>query len=535
MVYYNDAGDVVRREVWDGSGTRRVTYEASYDYGALGALQWDRDAGGRKTLYTSYDALERVTAFRYADTDEGEDYTYDYDASGNVIRFSTPEGTWIERTYDALGNVITRNENGRVTRYEYTEDGLLEWTVQDAVTMADGGSAYPVTQNVYDERRRLVEIRRGWTSDAGIKPLADEMETVRKITLDENSDTVAIANVQSDVVMTRDINGNGILDEEEVDRQGRVKKVKDLLGRITTTAYTNAGEISTKTDALGNITTFKHDGEGRDAGRTLADEVNDTAKTYTREGWLKTKRDGAGNTLEWTYSAIGELEQIAVNGIPARRILSRDALGRIVSVEENSNSTAPVRTDYEYYPDSNRLYKERVTVEDLTYEIAYTYDADGRLKQIVYPSGREAGYTYTAQGYVDTIMYDGSEAAAYTYDGERVSCKTLGIGIVTCDYGSDWRDYLSSVTVRTAGGVTVDRRYQRKADGRIVEIEDLLKPAESVQYVYGDDLGQSTQGYRLMRVLEGGEQKETFFYDIMGNHAGAVSETPFPVIDDAVI
>ena len=133
----------------------------------------------------------------------------------------------------------------------------------------------------------------------GAETVGVSPETVRKVTFDDNSVTTDITDVNNKKALDRDANGNGEIDLAEMDLRGMIRSVKDLLGRITSTAYTDGGDVDTKTDAENNTTDFKIDEAGRDAGRTLADTVNDTVKTYTAEGYLASKTDGNGNTLQW--------------------------------------------------------------------------------------------------------------------------------------------------------------------------------------------------------------------------------------------
>lgn len=159
--YYNESGDVIRKETFDAGG---ITDVDTYTYTANGSLlthRYERSETGRWTKVTcTYNAAGYCTSYTWTDSDGANSTdTYRYDNAGNCIYEKigrSDEGgadTVIERAYDAYGKLIreettkgeehylstwTYNAAGRCiaetyegnerkssVTYEYSADGLL--------------------------------------------------------------------------------------------------------------------------------------------------------------------------------------------------------------------------------------------------------------------------------------------------------------------------------------------------------------------------------------------------------------------------
>jgi RHS repeat-associated protein len=83
---------------------------------------------GAKSIGYAYDALDRLTRFTDAN---GNVLQYDYDANGNLITLTYPDGKKVTYTYDADNRLATVTDwVARVTQYTYDADSRLVKTVR---------------------------------------------------------------------------------------------------------------------------------------------------------------------------------------------------------------------------------------------------------------------------------------------------------------------------------------------------------------------------------------------------------------------
>jgi RHS repeat-associated protein len=93
----------------------------AYTYDPNGNLLTVKDEKG--TISRQYDKLNRVT--QYTDT-QGNTLKYAYDAVGNLITLTYPDGKQVHYEYDAADQLITVTDwANRATRYDYDKNGRL--------------------------------------------------------------------------------------------------------------------------------------------------------------------------------------------------------------------------------------------------------------------------------------------------------------------------------------------------------------------------------------------------------------------------
>jgi len=110
---YDAAGRLTRWTDPDGS--------VAYTYDPNGNVLTVKDAKG--TISRQYDKLNRVT--QYTDT-QGNTLKYAFDAVGNLITLTYPDGKQVHYEYDAADQLITVTDwANRVTRYDYDKNGRL--------------------------------------------------------------------------------------------------------------------------------------------------------------------------------------------------------------------------------------------------------------------------------------------------------------------------------------------------------------------------------------------------------------------------
>ncbi len=154
--------------------------------------EYDYDANGNRVAYTgpegtvaaTYDAQDRLltygsNSYTYNDhgqltskTDAGGTTSYNYDELGNLLSVTLPDSTLIEYIIDALGRRVGKKVNGALVR---------QWTYQDRLNpVAEyDGSGTLIQQFVYATRMNVPDlIIRGGTT---YRVIADQVGSVRRI------------------------------------------------------------------------------------------------------------------------------------------------------------------------------------------------------------------------------------------------------------------------------------------------------------------------------------------------------------------
>ncbi|MCI0589387.1 MAG: hypothetical protein L0323_21430, partial [Planctomycetes bacterium] len=174
-----------RRSVFDGLGrlTREITdlrvggegggaidtsnpqnpdgeIRLGYRYDQNSRLEAVIDDAGAETVH-AYDAKDRKTGTTYADATA---HVFVWDRDDNLVHVTDPNGSIIEKTYDAL-NRLTRTEVTRASGVEGTTletfeyDGLSRLTRAEDDNGVAGGGALETSEFVYDSLSRPIEER----------------------------------------------------------------------------------------------------------------------------------------------------------------------------------------------------------------------------------------------------------------------------------------------------------------------------------------------------------------------------------------
>ncbi|MBM4460396.1 MAG: DUF11 domain-containing protein [Chloroflexi bacterium] len=177
--YYDAAGRPAR--LTDGVGAEIIRYA----YDSVGRLSKETKGNGTYTTY-AYDAASQLLHMvNYAPDGAVQsrfDYTYDingnrtsmttlagttsyqYDAIGQLVDVTYPNGRHMVYTYDAEGNRVTVSDNGAATAYavnnmnQYTQVGGATYTYDADGNMTSRTDATGMTTYQYDAENRLVRV-----------------------------------------------------------------------------------------------------------------------------------------------------------------------------------------------------------------------------------------------------------------------------------------------------------------------------------------------------------------------------------------
>ena len=473
-------GGVVR-QVYDAGGriVRRTTalgFSMEHDYDAVGNVVRTRAPGNAETLFER-DGAGRLTAMTDA---EGGRWIFDLDGKGRILRKGTPDGREERWTYDGTDRALTWTEPGgaqwsydwtptgdlgqvtdplgQVTRYEYDGGGRLH-----RATDSEGR----ITSWLFDSMGRLLERRmpagevERMTYDARglVSQRTDFDGEVTRYAYDEGGRRVQLELPSGEIVRTA------------YDTAGREVRVEDSRG-TTLMDRDVRGRVLRWEGPRGDVLTRQYDLDGR-----LAESTTDagTARyTYNGRSELTRIQDPDAHTYDITRDRLGRATAISLPD-GSRRTRIYDAVGRVVRIT-HQDAQDVVRVDLAYtYNASGRVAQ---VVEDDGRTVAYTYDANGRVleERITTPGGgvETIQYAYSPTGNV-TRRIDGQGARDFRYDAND---RLLDDGRFT---------YTWDASGRLIGrrGQGIDETWRYDGQGRLVAVERVGQPA--VEYAYDHD------------------------------------------------
>ncbi len=211
---------------------------------------------------------------------------------------------------------------------------------------------------------------------------------------------------------------------------------------------------------------YKIDDKGR-VYQVISPDTGTTTYGYDPAGNMTSKTDAKGVTISYVYDALNRLTNISAdNGIAYSYDTCLNGKGRLCNMTDASGTTA-----YEYTA-KGQIKKETKVINSVQYVTQYTYDQNGNLKTMTYPSGRVITYNYSNDHVVSVLNNAVSLATNINYKpfGGMTSL-TYGNGISgTIGYDNQYR-----VTSITAGAVMNLSTYQYDNNSNITNITSQSK------------------------------------------------------------
>ena len=499
-------------------------------YDGAGRLVAETDAAGTVTR-TSYDARGRVTRVVQNCTDTGTTVPAD-PAWRACAGTGTRDATWnltTDTAYDARGNRVQETApNGRVTRYVY--DGL-----DRLVQQVENWAASPTlpTQNVttdyaYDAAGRQVAVRAPSPAGGTSVTITAYDSLGRAVT--------AIANC-SDV--------------------------------ITPANWWQCTGTATPSASVNVVTTYAYDGAGNRVAVTAPDPSatsgSSTATTTTRYAYDTANRlcrvlENAGLDLQsladpcstavtgtattnvstrYTYDAAGRLATM-VDGNGHTTAYGYDSRGRMTTLQDADPGSTPLVWSYDDVAGTKSQRNRTDTRPGPVFSAGWAYDGAGRLVSRTYLDSagatRTTAYTYDAAGFLASAS-DGASSIAAVNDrlGRPVTVTVSGDAAATTTYS-----YSFTAPARTdaSGAYTM----QVDAFGRLTSLTDPIHgspftwaygPGGQVQTFTMPNGNAASYAYdalgRLLASATGARASYTYAYNQAGSRlseASAVTGDP---------
>ena len=231
--------------------------------------------------WASYDAFGRVLT----QTDANHNTTtYTYDEQERSVTMDMPEGVSVKTVHNREGETFTvRDGNQVTTTYRYDANGNLKTT---EVLLRDGTTVV-TSENAYDAAGRRIDA-----FDGNRARTHYEYDAANRI-----------------LISTVDADGLKLQTKFQYDSKGQVIRETDPNGTVTETHYDLKGEV------LRQIVDAVPVG---DDGLPLPGEVGkhlelETKFAYDARGKQLTVESPAGKTTQYTYDALGRLNQTIVD------------------------------------------------------------------------------------------------------------------------------------------------------------------------------------------------------------------------------
>ncbi|MFN7939163.1 MAG: RHS repeat-associated core domain-containing protein, partial [Bryobacteraceae bacterium] len=486
--------------------------------------------------------------------------TYGYDAYGNRVSYTDPEGRTTASTYNSYGQMLTQTDaRGNGTSYTYDELGRRA-TMRDAGnglwTYAYDGNGNktaevdPLNRTTgyeYDAKNRLTKTTYPDSTftqtayDFRDKPLTvtDQLGRVTKNEYDLAGQlkkvTYAFGTADAgSVEYTYDLAGRRLTEKDErgnvttsaYDDAGRLVSVTNAQGKVKSFAYDDADRRTSSTDEKNRVTVFEFDGRRRNTKVTYPD-AKFVTQVFDGLNRLTSRTDQDNRVTVWGYDKVSQLTQVtdALNQLTSygydlagNKIRQTDANGHVTSYEYDALNRRTRRTlpagQYEaftYDAVGNMVTRRNFNAKTTT----HAYDSMSRLLSMT-PDASLSGqtpimFTYSGSGKRLT-MADASGTTTWTYDfRDRVKTKATLQGTLT--YGYHPNSLVASVVSSNANGVNVSYAYDS-----LNRLQTVTDQVGATSFTWDDAGNPATMAYPNGVV-------HTFGTDVM-DRMNAVTKTP---------
>ena len=505
VVYQLHPNGVVSRRVVDGP-RNDVADTTTFDYDSGGRLLRITNALGHVTQLQNHDAYGRAGRIVWA-SGLVSDFTY-HPRGWLKSRRDLVDGTWRTTTFshDRAGQLILAEQAGGA-RLGFSYDGAHRLTrVTDG---ADGTLSYQFDAASNVTARQIWQATAPATLLQPISPvLAPEpcAPTSPYVLCPRNPALVPVPppspTTAEDLLVARQ--------SLEYDALGRVTRLIGGSGQATRLAYDRSDRLTDLHDGRNHRTRLQHDALDRPVATT--DAMNGVAQLeYGRDDLLTGARDPNGNATRYTRNGFGEVVRVdspdtgtttfqydtagnVIRKVDARGVASTfsyDALNRLREARRGADVPETFQYDvarpgqlwrvtdaagvHEFtHNAAGELTSRRDVVAGRSLATAWTYDPQGRLSRIIYPSGLNIEQRYDATGRVSDI-----DAWSPSWSRRPVVSvvKRLPFGPpASLHYGNgDIREVerdLDYRPVRLVSGAGLSQTFQYDAAGNITAISD---------------------------------------------------------------
>lgn len=395
-----------------GSGSYVHTYDSGYLW-----LVTDPDL-----YYNEYNFYDTAVAKPTAVFDKrGEVTIFSYNAMGQVIQKTTPLGFDWFYSYTSFNDVddVTSPVSGEYIDYIYDGNGRLIQVTQN-VTSSTTRDVVKITYDGYGQIDTVEDALKRIT-DYDYNPRGELDQVLQP-------DYAAKYYAYDDYSRLTDAYDNAVnTTVNTYDETGWLIQVQNPDLTTTSYEYDDNGNRTDFYDELSRHQTWLYDESGRMIKHTNA-RGDENEYTYYQPGWIDTHENGNGNFLDYTYTSRGDL--LALSHLDGGiEYWVRDEDGRVFRHELDLFLGAGY--DEYTYDDDGRLTNINYPT---TADVTFTYDDANRREQMVDGTGT-TNWDYDLAGQLtDLDTPQGQIDYSYNDDGTRATMTEVGLGTMTYDW-----------------------------------------------------------------------------------------------------
>ncbi|MBL0141790.1 MAG: RHS repeat protein [Betaproteobacteria bacterium] len=296
-----------------------------------------------------------------------ETTTYDHDFTGQLVKVTLPDASFIEYGYDDAHRLVSMRD-GLGNRIAYTLDGAGNRTAEQAYDV--GNTLARAHTREFDSLGRLYRDIGGTTPASQVTQQGYDANNNLVSTLDPLGRTTA----------------------QLYDARDHLTEVRDPFNGAaspTRYAYNGQDQLTQVTDSKGLATSYAVNGHGEMLAQSSPD-TGSTGFSYDAASNLKSRLDARGVQAAYTYD---ELNRITLISYPDETVsygydTCANGIGRLCSLADRTGTTSWA------YDLRGRVTSKSQTVAGLTQGVAYAWNAAGQLLRLTTPGGQVVDYTY---------------------------------------------------------------------------------------------------------------------------------------------
>ena len=493
-----------------GSAETPLKDLTQFSYDGTGALSEITNALGQKTQITAhlpgglpetiidpngvvtnlaYDPRQRLLSSAITTSAGVLTTAFAYDAAGNLITVTLPDGSALTDSYDAAHRLIGIADlfNNSIA---YTLDGLGDRTL----TQVENSSSAVTQQHsgIFDALGRVLQDIGG-------------VGQTTSYTYDNNGNAVSITDPLTHVTQQA---------FDALNRLSQVTQPSPVGGTIVTT-YDAHDRPLTVTDPDGNVTSYVYDGFGDVIEQTSPDSGT-TLYYYDADGNLTKEEDADKVVTTYSYDA---LDRVLTTRYPADSTenvaYTYDQSGHGFGTGRLTSLTDAAGTLSRSYDERGNILNETRQTQGQSLSTSYAYDAASRVAAITYPDSAFVAYSRDSMGRITTVSVTPPASSAATVLSSinyepfgPVTSLTFGNGIVeTRSFDLDYR----MTNLADAGTTTLQNlSYVYDQADNVRSITDGVTPGNSQAFPGYDALNRMTGA-------TGGYGSLAYTYDPVGN------------------
>ncbi len=525
IVFPVNSGDVVTNgassqpsaigRVLDNGSTQVQTFQ----YNASGNVTQATDAVGRQMTYTyAANGIDRLSASNTTSGSQlletrtynsqhlpltitganGKTAKYQYNADGQVTRYTDPQGHATAMTYDSNGHLETMTGAISTAKYTFAYDNVSRIS---AATDPAGSTVH-------------------FTYDAADRPTGATYP---------DGTTTKLTYTLLDLTSSTDRLKQTTRYHYDADRE--LTATTDPDGNTVQQGYNLAGQLSSITDANNHATTFGLDLESRVTTKQFADGTSMSIAYESTISRIATVTDALAQTTDYTYNADNTTATISYNAriaTPSVSFTYDPAYPRPVSMTDGNGTTT-----YSYYPvgaspslGANQLHgvSSPIAATSGTDTVTYTYDALNRvvgmsINGVAQTVSFDAlGRMISAGNPLDTFTY------AYADGTPRISGITSNAGPTSAMtyFGPTGDELLEQMKVTThTGGTSLSQfGYTYNADDNVKSYAISAPSAQTTSYAY------DAANRLLSGLISGSTPQYAYSYDPASNLKSITANGP---------